>query len=134
MEDVRWKQRLDNLTRAVKIFEECIDSVKKMPEDNLYQIALIGSFSFCFELSWKTLKDYLSYSGVQVYLPREVIKQAFQFNLIDDGQLWIDMLEERNIMAHVYDETRADEAAKSIQSRYYKGIKQVFDQLQSKLL
>ena len=73
-------------------------------------IALIKADEFSFELSWKTLKDLLTCSGVDVGLPREVLKQAFAFELITVGQIWIDMLEQRNRMAHTYDQRRAEQA------------------------
>jgi len=66
-------------------------------------MALIKSFEMTFELSWKTLKDYLKYNGIDVKLPREVIKQSFSNDIIADGQLWIEMLEERHLVAHTCD-------------------------------
>jgi len=55
------------------------------------------------DLRWKTLKDLLTYKGIDALLPREVLRQAFASGLLQDGQLWIDMLEQRNLMAHTYD-------------------------------
>lgn len=51
----------------------------------------------CFELAWKTLNDYLTESGIVIapVTPRQVIKDAFAAKIIDDGQLWMDMLVER---------------------------------------
>lgn len=134
MEDVRWRQRFDNLKRAVARFKEALQAVEKEPENKLYKIALIGSFQFCFELSWKTLKDYLDYSGVSASLPREVIKQSFHFQLIDDGQIWIEMLEDRNLMAHVYDEKKAIEASRHIREKYFHAILKVHNFLKTKLV
>ena len=37
------------------------------------------------------MKDYLVYNGVEVSLPRDVMKQAFHHQLIQDGQIWIDI-------------------------------------------
>ena len=79
------------------------------------------------------MKDYLVYNGVEVSLPREVIKQAFHHNLIQDGQVWIDMLEERHLMAHVYQEKVALEAVKSIRERYARAIQQIYNDLLKKL-
>ncbi len=133
MEDIRWKQRFDHLNRAVERFKEALQAIKKEPNNKLYKIALIGSFQFCFELSWKTLKDYLAYSGSSASLPRDVIKQAFHFQLIDDGQVWIEMLEDRNLMAYVYDEKKAEQASSSIQMKYYDAILKVHNFLKGKL-
>ena len=49
------------------------------------------------------------------------MKQAFATGLVSDGQLWIDMLEERNLMAHTYDDMRARQAVRLIQERYLTG-------------
>jgi len=66
-------------------------------------------------------------------LPRDVIKQAFHFQLIADGQLWIDMLGARNIMPHVYEEDKALIVIENIRNNYLQGIKQVYDGLRAKL-
>ena len=73
---------------------------------------------FTFELSLKTLKDFLNYEGIQVTFPREVIKQAFLGGLLEDGELWIQMLESPNIMSHAYDEAVSLEVSRSILASY----------------
>lgn len=134
MDDIRWKQRFDNFNRAILFLGRSLEAVKKDPKDELYRLALIGSFQFCFELGWKTLKDYLSYAGVSVSLPRDVIKQAFHHQLIENGQLWMDMLDDRNLMAHVYDEKKAELAAARIRLEYHKALLQIHAFLKTKLV
>lgn len=131
--DIRWKQRFDNLERAYKRLNEALNAVDKDPKDTLYPIALVGAFQFTFELSWKTLKDYLKYSGVDASLPRDVIKQAFHHQLIRDGQVWINMLDDRNMMAHVYQEAQAIAVTKNIRENYFKAIREVHDFFKAKL-
>lgn len=80
--DIRWQQRFENLEKARQRLHEALLGTALEPNNHLYQIALIGAFQFTFELSWKTMKDYLVHNGVQVSLPREVIKQAFHHGLI----------------------------------------------------
>src|SRR3989338_6513485 len=99
-EDIRWKQRFDNLQSAYQRLRHAVQANAQAPDNDLFQMALVKAFEMTFELSWKTMKDYLKYNGVEVKLPREVIKQAFANDIIADGQLWIDMLEDRNLMAH----------------------------------
>ena len=55
-------------------------------------------------------------------LPRQVIKQAFQQQIIEDGQLWIDMLEARSTMSHAYDEQKVQEAAQAIVEYFYPAL------------
>ena len=131
--DIRWKQRFDNLQRAYRRLRWALEMTQQDPDGALIPMAVIKSYEFTFELSWKTLKDYLAYNGIDAKLPREVIKQSFATGLITDGQLWIDMLEERNLMAHTDDDTRAKQAVDQIQQRYLSGLAQLHDLLASKL-
>ncbi len=116
--DVRWKQRFENLQRALRQLEAAVEAHQAMPTNELMVIALIKAYEFSFELSWKTLKDLLAWNGIDAKLPREVIKQAFATGLVEHGQLWIDMLEQRNLMTHTYDQARAAEATRLITDRY----------------
>lgn len=131
--DIRWQQRFENLQSAYKKLQHAVQVHTQIPDDELIQMAVIKAFEMTFELSWKTLKDYLQYNGISVKLPREIIKQAFSSKLILDGQLWINMLEDRNLMAHTYDEKRAKQAILSICQHYLPGIEQVHDYLQTRL-
>ena len=84
-------------------------------------------------MGWKVLKDYLAYEGIEVPpTPRQVIKQAFQQQIIQDGQLWIEILEARNTMSHAYDEQKAKNAAKAIQQHYHPALKTLSDDLSAR--
>lgn len=132
-QDIRWKQRLENFEKAHNRLKEALAAIDSDPKNQLYAIAVIGSYQFTFELAWKTLKDYLNYSGVDVSLPRDVIKQAFHHQIIKEGDLWIQMLETRNIIAHVYQEKLALQAVLDIRNRFLPGIQQVHEWLNDKL-
>lgn len=131
--DIRWKQRFDNLQRAHRRLLWALEIQEQDPENDLIRMAVIKAYEFTFELSWKTLKDFLAYNGIDAKLPREVLKQAFATGLVSDGQLWIDMLEERNLMAHTYDDARARQAVRLIQERYLAGLQQLHDLFSIKL-
>ena len=80
---------------------------------------IIQSFEFTFELAWKTLKDYMEALGTDTHFPRETIKSAFQAGLINNGKIWLDMLDKRNLLAHIYDEKLAETAYQLIRDTYY---------------
>jgi nucleotidyltransferase substrate binding protein (TIGR01987 family) len=133
MQDIRWKQRFENLQSAYQRLQHAIQINEQTPNNDLIQMALIKAFEMTFELSWKTMKDYLNYNGIDVKLPREVIKQAFANDIIIDGQLWMDMLEDRNLMAHTYDEARAIKAVNHICQRYIAGLDELHQYLLARL-
>jgi len=131
--DIRWKQRFDNLQRAYRRLCSMLELLQQDPESEVVRMAVIKAYEFTFELSWKTLKDYLAYNGIDARLPREVIKQAFATGLLVDGELWIAMLEERNLMAHTDDDGRAKAAVEKIEQRYMSGLSQLQELLTAKL-
>jgi nucleotidyltransferase substrate binding protein (TIGR01987 family) len=131
-EDIRWKQRLDNYCRSYSQLNKAVLAHNDQPDNELIQMALVKSFEMTFELAWKTMKDYLKFNGIDVKLPREVIKQAFANDIIVDGQMWIDMLENRNVMAHVYDEALAHETVFRISRNYISALQQLHDFLLEK--
>jgi nucleotidyltransferase substrate binding protein (TIGR01987 family) len=103
----RWKQRFENFNKAFSQLQLAVTTYQLDKSNELIAIALIKTFEMTYELAWKTLKDYLNYNGVEVKLPREVLKQAFANNLVADGQVWIEMLDDRNVMTHTYDNEKA---------------------------
>jgi nucleotidyltransferase substrate binding protein (TIGR01987 family) len=131
-EDIRWKQRFNNFESAYAWLGQAVSANTDRPDDNLIQMALVKSFEMTFELAWKTMKDYLKFNGIDVKLPREVIKQAFANDIIIDGQIWIDMLENRNVMAHVYDEALAHETVCRICRNYMSALQQLHDFMMEK--
>ncbi len=96
--DIRWKQRFQNFEKAFNQLETAVSQLEALSD--LEKEGMIQRFEYTFELAWKTLKDYLDQKNVEAKFPREVIKQAFKYEIIDNGSLWIEMLEQRNLMAH----------------------------------
>jgi nucleotidyltransferase substrate binding protein (TIGR01987 family) len=80
------------------------------PESELVRDATIQRFEFTFETVWKALKLYLEHQGHEGPGPRPVLKKAFAEKLIpteEEAEVWLRMLEDRNLTSHAYDETLA---------------------------
>ena len=87
-----------------------------------------------FELAWNTMKDYLLEQGYpDIKSPRESIKKAFEFGLIDNGHDWLKILEDRNLTAHAYDEIVATEIEMLIRFTYFPLFEQLIKTLQTKI-
>jgi nucleotidyltransferase substrate binding protein (TIGR01987 family) len=130
LHDVRWKQRFQNFDRAVALLREPIEKgVDKLSD--LEKEGAVHRFELALELAWKTLKDYLEFSGtiVKPVTPRGVIKEAFAAQILTDGQIWIDMLNHRNLLSHTYDEATYEEAVRAIHERYLEAIVGLHDWL-----
>jgi nucleotidyltransferase substrate binding protein (TIGR01987 family) len=118
--DIRWKQRLDNFDRAFvllrEVYDRGVDSLSQLEKEGAIQ-----RFEVAFALAWKTLKDYLEESGVIVNpaTPPNVIKEAFATKLLDDAQVWIDMMLHRNLLSHTYDNTVFEAVLRTVVERYF---------------
>lgn len=118
-EDIRWQQRFQNFDRAIVLLREPIErGVETLSA--LEREGTVQRFEFAVELAWKTLKDYLEAQGqvVDPVTPRHVIKVAFAARILGDGQVWIDMLNHRNLLSHTYDESTFEQAVRAIRDRY----------------
>jgi nucleotidyltransferase substrate binding protein (TIGR01987 family) len=117
--DIRWKQRFQSFDRGLILLREALE--EGIGELNqLEKEGVIQRFEYCFELAWKTVKDYLEYSGIVIRepSPRRVIKEAFAAGIIADGQVWIAMLDHRNLLSHTYDLAVFEQAAEALAARY----------------
>lgn len=104
--------RLEQLEKALISLEVMIK--KPMDEDRGNIDATIQRFEFTIELFWKSLKAILEERGIAVHSPKSVLKEAFAERLIDDEQSWLDMLEDRNLTSHTYNQDLADEIYENI--------------------
>ena len=115
----RISERIENFLRAFSIYSDAVAEYKKNSTNVLNHMALIQSFEVCFELAWKVLKDYLNSNGINVYLPKEVIKEAFSAEVIKDGQIWIDMLNTRNSTSYEYNLDKIQAIISNISAVYF---------------
>ena len=82
---------------------------------------IIDKFFFQFELSWKVLKELLSYEGRSVAKSgslREILKAAYATYDYIDEDIWLEMLRARNDMTHIYNGEAARQMVKVILEKY----------------
>lgn len=136
MADIRWKQRFQNFENAYLLLRTALEENSLADLSDLEKEGVIQRFEYTFELAWKTVKDYVEYSGIvlEQITPRQVIKQAFASKIIEDGQTWINMLDHRNQMSHTYDKKTFEKATKAIAEQYLRALTQIYCFLKEKYL
>ncbi len=122
-QDIRWEQRFQNFDRSVSLLREPmargVDHLSMLEKEGVAH-----RFELLVELAWKTMKDFLEHEGavIQPATPRAVIKAAFAAGMISDGQVWIDMLDHRNLLSHTYDAATFEQVIVAIRDRYLAAI------------
>jgi nucleotidyltransferase substrate binding protein (TIGR01987 family) len=104
-------QELKNAVNSLKISSELLsEAIKNEPQNTELHKALrdacIQRFEFCVELSWKTAVKAL---GLEIKSPNSAIRDMARNNLIDDTQVWFDLLVARNKTSHTYNDNVAKE-------------------------
>ncbi len=112
----RYEERKQELFNATERLKEALQE----KENDIVIDGTLHRFEFTFELAWKTIKDYLEYSGIVdgVGSPREIIKTAYANGIIEDGENWIKMMLARNSLSHLYDEEKSREIYIEIKEIY----------------
>ena len=106
--------KVDNFEKGLNRLKEAVERAK----DDLDKDGVIQRFEFTIELLWKALKAILAYQGIECYSPRSCIKEAFKANLIEDDEIILDMLEDRNRSSHIYSEFTSEEIFERIKKVY----------------
>lgn len=86
---------------------------------------VIQRFEFTFELLWKTLKIFLAKEGLEVKSPRDALQTAFKLGWISEEEIFLNMLLDRNKMAHIYNKQEVETIFLSIKTKYALGIEQL---------
>ena len=103
--DVRWKQRFQHYVGAYEQLKNAFEIYKTRALTVLENQGVIQAFEVTQELSWKVMKDFLEYQGYdEIYGSKNAVRLAFNVKIINNGEIWMDMIKSRNLMSHTYDE------------------------------
>lgn len=110
--------KIEKFNQALQRLREATETAKSQLEKD----GTIQRFEFTVELLWKTLKTILRYQGIDCFSPRDCIKKAFRYGIIEDDEILLDMLEDRNLSSHIYSSQMAEEIFERIKKVYIKHL------------
>ena len=134
--DLKWKQRFLTFEKTFKVLQRRIDAYKKHPNDEACQWALVQSFNLIHGSSWKVLKDYLQYEGVDVYIydgPKKILRKASQNKLILKIEPWMEAIAKTKSAMHIYDENILREVIQFITVTFHPIVRNLYFQLKKEL-
>lgn len=128
MSDPGIGRSLDNFSRALERLEEGLSLPEADPKN---RDVVILRFVLVFETAWKALRQCLAIEQIPARYPKEAFRGAFQAGWIDREELWLKMLEDRNLVAHTYNESTAIRIYQDVKS-YMPVLRQARDYLQER--
>lgn len=127
---LRWIERLDTFKNAIARMAEVIKLSKQRKLNQFECDSLIKRFEFTFEMAWKLMMSYEKDNGfAELHGSKDTVRTAYSMSLIDNGEAWLEMVDDRNKTSHLYDEEMASDVIDEIIHTYYP----LFIELQNKM-
>ena len=125
MKSDKLEKSLMNLRKATDRFAEALQE----PESSIVMDATIQRFEFTYELMWKTLKTFLEdIHGIRAVSPRLVFKEAYALSIIEQEDIFLEMIQSRNLLSHTYNEKQAEQIYKKC-PLYLSTIKDLYQRI-----
>jgi len=134
-QDIRWLRRFQNYQKAFTQLTQAVDLSRQRALSKLEQQGLIHGFEYTHELAWNTLKDFLEARGAaEIFGSRDTTRAAFTAGLIDQGEVWMQMIQSRNQSTHTYNEEMMTQIVTAVIQTYmaeFTKLQSKFEQLRS---
>jgi len=120
---------LKNIKNKYENLENLDDITKEV-----YRDSIIKKYETLEDLIWKLLSKIFKASGLDINNPRGCYKQAFKEGLIDDIDVWNNILLSRNATAHIYNESDYEEIKENILKEYIDAMEKLLQKLASEVI
>jgi nucleotidyltransferase substrate binding protein (TIGR01987 family) len=124
MTEEKIKYKISKLKKAL----DSLTKILAMEETDIVRDATIQRFEYTSELFWKVFKVMLEAQAKEVATPKQALIGAYQSGWINDEKLWLEIMKDRNISSHVYDEEQINEIYKRIKT-YLPEMQRIFEVL-----
>ncbi len=128
---LRMEDGILNFQMSIKKYADVVNNQESFDKDGYGDIFLdiaVKRFEFTFEMAWKACKRTLDYMGFATKSPREALREAYAQRFIENEVIWLNMLEQRNLSAHVYDEISVGEIKNDI-IKYLQAFEELYNNL-----
>lgn len=122
---MRYDDLIENFKKALENLKYAVENA----EDDMQIDGAIKRFELCYELAWKTIKAYLADLEIVVKNPRDCFKYANQNGLINDYTVWMDMIEDRNILVHTYTFEESREIFGHLKEKYLEAFEFLYEKI-----
>ena len=130
MSKERFMERQANAKDSVARLLEAV----VLPKNEIVRDAVIQRFEFSYEAVWKALQIYLVHQGHECPGSRSVVRKAFAERFIstaEEADLWFQMIVDRNLTSHAYDEELSERIYANILSKYAALLESATQRLQN---
>lgn len=92
----------DKLIKALSSLKESLLEREKEGASAINDAGVAKCFEVALEYAWKAVKRLVEDDGLEANSPKESIKFGATIGLIDNPEVWIDFINNRNLSVHDY--------------------------------
>ena len=130
-QDIRWIQRFNHFSKAFTQLKQAVELSEQRELSKLEEQGLIQAFEYTHEMAWTTLKDFLEERGARkMYGSKDATREAFKTGLLENGEVWMKMIESRNLTSHTYNEETATAIVSAILLSYFAEFSDIHARMQ----
>ena len=122
------QQSIQNCQKTLQKLTEFLAIDERINEEYTHA-AVIQAFEFTFEVFWKTFQKIGQAEGVTIGSPKAAFLFAYQSGLIENENIWLDLLHDRNMTTHTYHEVVAHQILKRIREHYLNAFQYAYQKL-----
>lgn len=124
--DIRWKQRFNSFLKAFSQLESAVVLSDERDLSDLEEQGMIQAFEYTHELAWKMTKDFLEEKGNnELFGSKDTSRLAFKLGIIENGEVWMEMIKSRNLTSHTYNQDTAKTIVSDIKNRYFSEFEKI---------
>jgi len=131
-EDIRWIQRYRHFIQACEQLKNAVELVEQRDLSELEEQGMIKAFEYTHELAWNTLKDFIEdkHGLRNLYGSKDSTREAFKRGLIENGEVWMDMIKSRNLSTHTYNREIAQKIVHAVRYNYHAEFAKLIEYLE----
>ena len=134
-QDIRWHQRFENYQKVFNRLRKDAALTESRELSDLEKQGLIQGFEYTHELAWKVMADYFKAKGeLNIHGSRDTTRLAFKYELIADGEIWMKMVDDRNMCSHTYKEEVMEDILANILESYVRAFQEFLSVMRKAIL
>lgn len=111
-----WSESYETFKKAYSKLKEFVETDNGSEKD---MNAIIHTYEYTFELWWRAMQKYMQEQQLlEEFGPAATIRGAFHYEFIDDGENFMSMLKDRNLITDTYKEDVASNIHRNIKEKY----------------
>lgn len=127
-------KKLDNFSNCLSVLKGA--DFEMAFSNDIYRSGVVFQFNLTFELAWKALQGVMRLHGAEARetgSPREILKLGYKLGFVNDPEVWLEMLKNRNLAAYIHDEDMVDTLILLIRDSFIPAFSRLEKTLQDKL-